>query len=76
MKASPKKTLAESSPIKEPETEVSPKKKLILVAVKSPKQCLDVQKFLVAKYVKRNHRVFYEEKFRFILNSHREFNRR
>ena len=37
MKASPKKAFTESSPLKEPESEVTPKKKLILIAVKSPK---------------------------------------
>ena len=52
------------------------KKKLLLVAVKTPRICMDLQKFLIAKYQRKNHRNFYEEKLRFILSTHREFFKR
>ena len=52
------------------------KKKLLLIAVKTPKSCIDIQKFLVAKYQKKNQRTFYEDKLRFILSARRECQRR
>ena len=52
------------------------KKKLLLIAVKTPKSCIDIQKFLVAKYQKKNQRFFYEDKLRFILSTRRECQRR
>ena len=52
------------------------KKKLLLIAVKTPKNCLDIQRFLISKYAKKNHKIFYEDKLRFILSTHREFTKR
>lgn len=37
---------------------------------------MDIQRFLISKYPKKNHKIFYEDKLRFILSTHREFTKR
>ena len=62
--------------LKEVNSEHPQQKKTLLIAVKTPKICLDIQRFLISKYSKKNHNIFYEEKLKFILGTHREFFRR
>lgn len=49
----------------------------ILIAVKSPKMMMDIQKYLINYFVKADEgKGFYEEKLKFLLNSHKEYARR
>ena len=48
-----------------------------MIAVKSPKMMMDLQKYLINFFVKGDEgKGFYEEKLKFLLNSHKEYGRR
>ena len=49
----------------------------IIIAVKSPKLMMDIKKYLINYFVKDDEGIgFYEEKLKFLLNSHKEYGRR